>query len=204
MAAAQIAKKLKDKRQKSYIEGIFKKMDKDGNGTISLTEYFAIFEEHGIKVNQAETNRVMKMAGEDGNLTKENFIKILRSSDLFLKAFDKNKDGIVTETEMMTRAELAFSALDKDNSGYISSKELRKLSAKLSEEELQGLMMKLDSDGDGQLSLEEFKVLFDKAEKRKKENKLASRKESIKQGSENENNGEDDLCKSKGQKKKFT
>ena len=33
------------------------KMDKDGNGTISLTEYFAIFEEHGIKVNQAETNR---------------------------------------------------------------------------------------------------------------------------------------------------
>jgi len=143
MAAAQIAKKLKDKRQKSYIEGIFKKMDKDGNGTISLTEYFAIFEEHGIKVNQAETNRVMKMAGEDGNLTKENFIKILRSSDLFLKAFDKNKDGIVTETEMMTRAELAFSALDKDNSGYISSKELRKLSAKLSEEELQGLMMKV-------------------------------------------------------------
>ena len=39
----------------------------------------------------------MKMAGEDGTLTKENFIKILRSSDLFLKAFDKNKDGIVTE-----------------------------------------------------------------------------------------------------------
>ena len=32
-------------------------MDKDGNGTISLTEYFAIFEEHGIKVNQSETNR---------------------------------------------------------------------------------------------------------------------------------------------------
>ena len=41
--------------------------------------------------------RVMKMAGEEGTLTKENFIKILRSSDLFLKAFDKNKDGIVTE-----------------------------------------------------------------------------------------------------------
>ena len=35
----------------------------------------------------------MKMAREDGTLTKENFIKILRSSDLFLKAFDKNKDN---------------------------------------------------------------------------------------------------------------
>ena len=37
------------------------------------------------------------MAGEDGNLTKENFVKILKSSDFFLKSFDKNKDGVVTE-----------------------------------------------------------------------------------------------------------
>ena len=43
----------------------------------------------------------MKMAREDGTLTKENFIKILRSSDLFLKAFDKNKDGIVTEVKIL-------------------------------------------------------------------------------------------------------
>ena len=41
--------------------------------------------------------RVIRLAGEEGNLTRENFTKILRSSDLFLKAFDKNKDGIVTE-----------------------------------------------------------------------------------------------------------
>ena len=46
---------------------------------------------------------------------------------------------------MMTRAELAFSALDRDNSGYISSKELRKLSAKLSEEEIRSLMIKVES-----------------------------------------------------------
>ena len=43
---------------------------------------------------------VIKMAGEDGTLTKENFTKILRSSDMFLKAFDKNKDGIVTEVKV--------------------------------------------------------------------------------------------------------
>ena len=44
---------------------------------------------------------------------------------------------------MMTRAELAFSALDKDNSGFISTRELRKLSAKLSEEEIRALMVKV-------------------------------------------------------------
>ena len=41
--------------------------------------------------------RVIRLAGDDGNLTKESFIKILKSSDFFMKAFDKNKDGIVTE-----------------------------------------------------------------------------------------------------------
>ena len=49
---------------------------------------------------------------------------------------------------MMTRAELAFSALDRDNSGYISNKELRKLSAKLSEEEIRALMVKVSGDSD--------------------------------------------------------
>jgi len=167
MAAAQVAKKLKDKRQKRTMEEIFKKVDKDGNGSISLSEYFGIFEEHGIVVNKTETNRVIRLAGDDGNLTKESFIKILKSSDFFMKAFDKNKDGIVTETEMMTRAELAFHALDKDHSGYVTEKELKKLSKKLSTNELKSLMTKLDSDGDGRLSFEEFRVLFENAERRK-------------------------------------
>ena len=32
-------------------------MDKDGNGTISLSEYFGIFEEHGVNLTQNECNR---------------------------------------------------------------------------------------------------------------------------------------------------
>ena len=46
-------------------------------------------------------HRVIRLAGDDGNLTKESFIKILKSSDFFMKAFDKNKDGIVTEVNVM-------------------------------------------------------------------------------------------------------
>lgn len=169
MAAAQVAKKLKDRRQQRTIEGVFKKVDKDGSGSISLSDYFGIFEDHGIVVNKAETNRVIRLAGEDGTLNKENFVKIVRGSDFFLKSFDKNKDGEVTETDMMTRAELAFSALDKNKKGYITAKELTKLTKKLSKDELMGLMAKLDSDGDGQLSFDEFKVLFSNADKRRKD-----------------------------------
>jgi len=162
MAAAQVAKKLKDRRQKQTLEEIFRKVDRDGNGSISLNEYFGIFEEHGVKISQAECQRVHKIAGDSGTLKKDEFIKILRSSNYFLKTFDKNQDGIVSETEMTTRAELAFKALDKDGSGYITEKEMRKLSSKLSSTELDAIMKKLDSDGDGKLTFEEFKKMFDK------------------------------------------
>ena len=73
MAAAQVAKKLKDRRQKQTLEEIFRKVsrcslvlryvllgwkvDRDGSGTISLTEYFAIFEEHGVKMSKSESER---------------------------------------------------------------------------------------------------------------------------------------------------
>ena len=50
--------------------------------------------------------RVLRLAGEDGNLTKENFVKILKSSDLFLKSFDKNKDGVVTEVRFTSKLKL--------------------------------------------------------------------------------------------------
>ena len=72
-------------------------MDKDGSGTISISEYFGIFEAHGIVVTNVETNRVIQLAGKDGNLNKEKFVKIVQGSDFFMKSFDKNKDGEVTE-----------------------------------------------------------------------------------------------------------
>jgi hypothetical protein len=76
-------------------------IDTDGNGSISLSAYFQIFEDHGIVVNKVETNRVISLAGEDGNLTQRNFVRIVRGSDFFMKSFDKNKDGEVTEVTLI-------------------------------------------------------------------------------------------------------
>ena len=41
--------------------------------------------------------RVHKVVGADGLLKKDDFIRILQSSNFFMKTFDKNQDGIVTE-----------------------------------------------------------------------------------------------------------
>ena len=101
---------------------------------------------------------------------------------------------------MTTRAELAFKALDKDNSGYITNKEMKNLSSKLSATELDALMKKvlrvfnhlykdlsfspneirlilqlklfqLDSDGDGKLTFDEFKKMFDKIDMKSRQKK---------------------------------
>ena len=63
---------------------------------------------------------------------------------------------------MMTKAELAFSALDRDNKGFISQKDFRKLTKKLSDQELNDLMEKVSAvplstdDGISSLLLEDF------------------------------------------------
>ena len=52
-------------------------------------------------VNKAETSRVIRLAGEDGILSKDKFVKIVQGSDFFMKSFDKNKDGEVTEVRII-------------------------------------------------------------------------------------------------------
>ena len=61
-----------------------------------MAEYFEIFEVHGIVVSKAETSRVVRLVGENGSLSKESFVKIVRGSDFFVKSFDK-MGGEVTE-----------------------------------------------------------------------------------------------------------
>ena len=77
-------------------------VDKEGKGSITLNDYFGIFSSHGIVVDKVETSRVISLAGEDGTLSKEKFVKIVQGSDFFMKSFDKNKDGEVTEVGIIS------------------------------------------------------------------------------------------------------
>ena len=86
---------------------------------------------------------------------------------------------------MTTRAEHAFNILNTDKTGFITLRQLKMISEKLSNTEVKALMIKvfkneiwivkifktnfqLDTDRDGKLSLEEFKVLFENADRRRR------------------------------------
>jgi len=75
-------------------------------------------------------------------------------------------DGMVTATEMTSKAELAFKNLDKNNDGFISKSEFTKLLKHLNKEQADAVMAKFDGDGDGKLDYQEFKNLLNT--KRKK------------------------------------
>ena len=50
---------------------------------------------------------------------------------------------LLLQVEMTTRAELAFNILDTDNTGYITLRQLKMISKKLSNTEVKALMMKV-------------------------------------------------------------
>jgi hypothetical protein len=77
-------------------------VDKDGDGKISLTEYFKIFQVHGIVVNTTEINHVIHLVGEHRSLNKENFVKIVQGSHFFIRSFDK-MGGEVTQVSLIRK-----------------------------------------------------------------------------------------------------
>ena len=48
-------------------------------------------------------SRASRLSDGNGNLTKRDFSTILKTSSLFKKSFDKNKDGIVTEVSEVVK-----------------------------------------------------------------------------------------------------
>ena len=51
-------------------------------------------------------------------------------------SLDKNKDKVVSDIEVTSKAHLAFKALDRNHDGFISKKEFSKISKNLNSEQV--------------------------------------------------------------------
>eukprot|EP00977_Amphora_coffeiformis_P010295 scaffold2385_cov178-Amphora_coffeaeformis.AAC.12 len=128
------------------LEETFSMFDKDGGGTISTEELHGIFKQLGNDISKADVVALIKSVdiNNDGEMDFKEFVSMMKKMP---DAANELKD--------------AFKVFDADGSGSTSKAEMNKIMKKfgqnLTEEELDAVMREVDSDGDGEITFEEFK-----------------------------------------------
>ncbi|CAN1226853.1 Calcium-dependent protein kinase 34 [Linum grandiflorum] len=134
------------------LKEMFKGMDTDNSGTITLEELKQGLAKQGTKLSEAEVKQLMEAADADGNGTidYDEFI----TATMHLNRMDR-------EEHLYT----AFQHFDKDNSGFITTEELQQALRDFGindENELKDILAEVDSDNDGRINYDEFVAMMRK------------------------------------------
>ncbi|NOQ34291.1 MAG: hypothetical protein GQ569_00155 [Methylococcaceae bacterium] len=109
------------------------------------------------KANKVEAVKVVEKADKTSvKVVEANKEKPVKEKKGFLQKFDANKDGKVSKKEFKTYMGKRFQRMDVDESGTVSTDELRLHAMKQQNKGVRKKIVKHDSDGDGTLSKEEF------------------------------------------------
>jgi len=152
-------KNLDERARKKAFDAIFKRFDYNHNGKLFIKDFVEELEMQEIHLDEEEIEKISGFADAEGQISRADFNQYCRHSHLF-QSLDKNKDGVVSDIEVTSKAELAFKALDKNHDGFISRKEFTKISKNLTSDQISAVLDKFDKDGDGKLDYEEFKKLL--------------------------------------------
>lgn len=132
----------------------FQEFDKDGDGRISANEVSAVLQSMGSNPTEEEVLAMMDVFDEDGDgtLSAEEFLK------LNILAWRTNKKSSESDKDHL---KVMFDLYDMNKDGLVSAEELFKvISASGSSVTLETCLKwisEVDADGDGSMSLEEFK-----------------------------------------------
>ncbi|CAH2057552.1 unnamed protein product [Thlaspi arvense] len=138
------------------VRKVFNKFDADGSGTISLTELIDVLKALGSYTSDDEVKRMMEEidTDHDGLINWEEFSSFCKSSD---------EDSSRAEEDLKE----AFDLYDQDKDGNISSTELHqilnRLGEKCSVQDCTKMIQSVDSDGDGFVSFQEFKIMMSRS-----------------------------------------
>ncbi|OWF56441.1 Calmodulin [Mizuhopecten yessoensis] len=126
----------------------FELFDKDGDGTVTTEELATVMRTMGQNPTDAAVEEMIREVDKDGNgsVDFEEFIGLMTS-------YLQGKDP---EAELRE----SFQVFDKDGNGFISAAELRlvmtNLGEKLTDEDVDEMIIEADLDGDGQINYDEF------------------------------------------------
>lgn len=149
------------------IESLFRSIDVDGNKTLNKAELIKFCKEGS--VDRAGAERLVRKCDtdKDGKVTmdewKAMFEKEATRSDI------KMVEMVVWLTELAKaltdkRIEALFKKIDTDGGGHLDKEELRQFCDEAGNFKLQSeaLQASLDADGDGKVTLKEWKAMFKK------------------------------------------
>ncbi|TYI64988.1 hypothetical protein E1A91_D09G126400v1 [Gossypium mustelinum] len=134
------------------LKEMFKGMDTDNSGTITLEELRQGLAKQGTKLSEYEVKQLMEAADADGNGTID-------------------YDEFITATMHMNRMDReehlyhAFQHFDKDNSGFITTEELEQALREYGMHDgrdLKEIISEVDIDNDGKINYDEFVAMMRK------------------------------------------
>ncbi|XP_047318990.1 calcium-dependent protein kinase 2-like [Impatiens glandulifera] len=134
------------------LKQMFKGIDVDNSGTITLEELKQGLAKQGTKLSEYEVKQLMEAADADGNGTID-------------------YDEFITATMHMNRMDreehlyTAFQYFDKDNSGYITMEELGQALREFGMDDgrdIKEIVSEVDADNDGRINYDEFVAMMRK------------------------------------------
>ena len=138
-------------KEAQELEDAFNQLDTDGSGALSKDELIEGYRMiYGDNFNEGEVDALLNMAdeNEDG---------VISYSEWLMTAMNRQK--ILTHEKL----EAAFQGFDIDHSNSVSFSEIKNFlfgSKSFDEQYLQDVMSRVDADHDGDITLEQFKILM--------------------------------------------
>ncbi|KAM7497052.1 hypothetical protein LguiA_021466 [Lonicera macranthoides] len=134
------------------LKQMFKSMDSDNSGTITLEELKQGLAKQGTKLSEYEVKQLMEAADADGNGTidYEEFI----TATMHMNRMDR-------EEHLYT----AFQYFDKDSSGFITKEELEQALREFGMDDgrdIKEVIAEVDADNDGRINYDEFVAMMRK------------------------------------------
>lgn len=130
------------------------------DGAITVHEFLALCEEHGAHICEEDLEAFNKRADENGEISKEDFIVLIKNSNLAKEFEDVDKQS---DFYWKKKADLAFRIFDRNKDGFINKKEFKMMTSasKFSMKKIETVFALCDENGDGKLDYKEFtEILF--------------------------------------------